>query len=67
VSQRKSLAAGPSPDVQQPKPMNGETLGSDSTRNDWLQVDLLEFLATTVDLRVVLFQSEEPSFLSASS
>jgi len=67
VSQRKSLAAGPSPDVQQAKPMNRERLGSDSTRNDWLQVDLLEFLATTVDLRVMLFQSEEPSFLSASS
>jgi hypothetical protein len=38
-----------------------EGLGSDSTRNEWLQVDLLEFLATTVDLRIVLFQAEEPS------
>ena len=61
MSQWKSPAADRSPDVQQAKPMNREGLVSDSTRNDWRQVDLLEFLATTVDLRVVLFQAEEHS------
>jgi hypothetical protein len=45
--------------------MNREGLGADSTRNEWLQVDLLEFLATTVDLRIVLFKVEEPSILAS--
>jgi hypothetical protein len=44
--------------------MNREGLVSDWTRSEWEQVDLLEFLATTIDLRIVLFQAEEPSFLA---
>ena len=47
--------------VPQAKPMNHEGFGSDSTRNEWLGVDLLEFLATTIDLRIVLFQVEPVS------
>ena len=65
MNQWKSAAADRSPDVQQAKPMNCQGLGSDSTRTEWLQVDLLEFLATTVDLRIVLFQAEEPSFYAS--
>ena len=66
MSQWKSPAADRSPDVQHAKDMSGgEGLGSDSTRNEWLQVNFLEFLATTVDLRIVLLQAEEPSILAS--
>ena len=48
----------------QTKPMKRKGLSSDSSRNEWLQVDLVEFLATTVDLRILLFHSEEASILA---
>ena len=51
-------------DVRHAKLIHVNELVSDSTRNDWLQVDFLEFLATTVDLRVLLFQAQEPSILA---
>ena len=51
-------------DVRHAKPIHVNELASDSTRNDWLQVDFLEFLATTVDLRIALFQAQEPSILA---
>ena len=66
MSQWKTPAADRSPGVQHAKARSGVGgLGSDSTRNEWLQVDFLEFLATTVDLRIVLFQAEEPSILAS--
>lgn len=51
--------------VSHAKPMNHDGLDGDSTRNEWLQVDLLEFLATTIDLRIVLFQAQDPSILAS--
>jgi hypothetical protein len=45
------------------KPMNCDGSAFDCTQSEWQQVDLLEFLATTIDLRIVLFQAEEPSIL----
>ena len=64
MSERKGPAAGQSFEVSQVKSMNPKGLVSDWTRSEWQQVDLLEFLATTIDLRIVLFQAEEPSFLA---
>jgi len=61
VSQCKSPAFDQSLAVPQTKPMNHEGFGSDSARNEWLEVGLLEFLATTIDLRIVLFQVEPGS------
>lgn len=52
-------------DVKNTKPMREKEFVVDPTRNDWLQVDFLEFLATTVDLRIVLFQVQEPSILAS--
>jgi len=43
--------------------MNCDGSAFDCTQSEWQQVDLLEFLATTIDLRIVLFQAEEPSIL----
>jgi hypothetical protein len=45
--------------------MGREGLEGNSTQNDWLQVDLAEFLASTVDLRIVLFQPEDPFGLAS--
>ena len=64
MSECKGPAADQSFEVSQVKSMNREGLVSDWTRSEWEQVDLLEFLATTIDLRIVLFQAEEPSFLA---
>ena len=64
MSECQGPAADQSLEVSQVKSMNHEGLVSDWTRSEWQQVDLLEFLATTIDLRIVLFQAEEPSFLA---
>lgn len=47
-----------SPDIQPAKPMNYEGFPADWNRNEWQPVDFREFLATTVDLRIVLLQGE---------
>ena len=52
-------------DVKNTKPLKERELAVDPTRNEWLQVDFLEFLATNVDLRIVLFQLQEPSILTS--
>jgi hypothetical protein len=44
--------------------MNHHKLISDWTQHEWQQADLLEFLAATIDLRIVLFQAEEPSLVA---
>jgi hypothetical protein len=64
VSECKGPAADQSFEVSQVKSMNRHRLISDWTQSEWQQVDLLDFLATTIDLRIVLFQAEEPSFLA---
>jgi len=58
VSECKNPTLDETLEVHQVKSMNHEGLVSDSdwTRSEWQQVDLLEFLATTIDLRIVLFQ-----------
>jgi hypothetical protein len=58
VSECQSPTIDESLEVHQVKSMNHEGLVSDSdwTRSEWQQVDLLEFPATTIDLRIVLFQ-----------
>ena len=64
MSECYSPAADQSFELSQVKSMNRHKLISDWTQREWQQVDLLEFLATTIDLRIVLFQAEEPSFLA---
>jgi hypothetical protein len=58
-----SACKGPTADqeVSQVKSMNRHRLVSDWTQSEWQHVDLLDFLATTIDLRIVLFQAEGPS------
>lgn len=58
MSECKSPTLDGSLEVHEVKSLNHEGLVSDSgwTRSEWQQVDLLEFLATTIDLRIVLFQ-----------
>jgi hypothetical protein len=58
VSHKKYSAAE---NVSQANSTDRNQSVSGSTRNDWQAVDCLEFLATTVDLRVVLFHVQEPS------
>lgn len=63
-----SQSTSPIPDeVTHANPIHGKELRSDSSRNDWLPVDFLECLATTVDLRIVLFHVQEASSPSLTS
>jgi len=64
MSDCKKPVAGQSFDGSQVKSMNRHRLISDWTQSEWQQVDLLEFLATTIDLRIVLFQAEEPPLVA---
>ena len=64
MSECKCPVAGESFEVSRVKSMNRNRLVSDWTQGEWQQVDFLEFLATTIDLRIVLFQAEEPSLLA---
>jgi len=67
VSECKSPAAGQSFEAPQVKFLARHKLECDWTRSEWQQVDLLEFLATTIDLRVVLFHADDPCFPASAS
>lgn len=60
MSECKSPAADESFEVSQVKSMDKHRLVLDWTQDEWQRVNLLEFVATTIDLRIVLFQAEEP-------
>ena len=64
MSECKGPAAGQSFKSSQDKSMNRKGLVSDWTQSEWQQIDFLEFMTTTIDPRIVLFQAEEPSFLA---
>ena len=64
MSDCKSPAAGQSFEAPQVKPLARHKLECDWTQSEWQQVDLLEFLATTIDLRVMLFQADDLPLLS---
>ena len=59
MSQRNPTSPHRSPEIQNDKAINVIGLEADTAWNDWLPVDSLEFLETTIDLRVVLFHPEE--------
>jgi len=62
VSECKGPAADQSFEVSQVKSMNRHRLVSDWTQSEWKHVDLLDFLATTIDLRMVCSRLESRPF-----
>jgi hypothetical protein len=62
MSEYKTPAASQLLEVYQANTLNGR--GLDWTRNEWQQLDVLEFL-TTIDLRIVLFQIDESSLIAS--
>ena len=64
MSKCKKPEADQSFEGSQVKSMNRHRLIHGWTQSEWQRVDLLEFLPTTIDLRIVLFQAEEPPLVA---